>query len=38
MFVEFVVQGKWRGRGGAEGAAQKRTLKGLQHNHLDFLC
>lgn len=24
--------------GGAEGAAQKRTLKGLQHNHLDFLC
>lgn len=37
MFVEFVVQGK-QGRGEAEGAAEKRTLKGLQHNHLDFLC
>lgn len=36
MFVEFVVQGE-RG-GGAEWAAEKRTLKGLQHNHLDFLC
>lgn len=37
MFVEFEVRGAGGG-GGVEGAAEKRTLRGLQHNHLDFLC